>query len=175
MYEQIPYSKIVTHDHFVSPDTFEADIKALISPQYTSEQIKKSRTKFNETFIVKFHGDFSDFNSIVYTENQFYERQNFEHPLDIRLRSEIVGRSVLFVGYSFSDPNIRYIWYKLNQLVQNIKYETPPKSYFVTYFNNPLQVELFKKRNIETILLNPMDKKGELEKLLEYIISIQMR
>jgi len=68
-----------------------------------------------ETQIVKFHGDFDDDNSIVLTETDYYERLSFESPLDIKLRSDALGKSLLFIGYSLSDINIRLLLYKLSQ------------------------------------------------------------
>jgi hypothetical protein len=38
------------------------------------------------THIVKFHGDFDDDNSIVLTESDYFERLNFETPIDVKIR-----------------------------------------------------------------------------------------
>ncbi|TPG05058.1 Sir2 family NAD-dependent protein deacetylase [Rhodanobacter glycinis] len=75
-----------------------------------------ARAKPEATHIVKFHGDFEDDGSLVLGEAGYLERMQFESSLDIKLRSDVLGRSVLFVGYSLSDPNIRLIFYKLAQL-----------------------------------------------------------
>ena len=40
------------------------------------------------TQIIKFHGDFSDDDSIVLTESSYFERLEFSSPLDIKLRSD---------------------------------------------------------------------------------------
>ena len=66
--------------------------------------------------IVKFHGDVMDKDSIVLSESQYFDRLNFETSLDIKLRADMLGKSILFVGYSLSDINIRMMLYKLNQL-----------------------------------------------------------
>ena len=59
------------------------------------------------TQIVKFHGDTISDESIVLTESSYFKRLDFESPLDIKLRSDMLGKSILFIGYSLSDINIR--------------------------------------------------------------------
>ena len=57
--------------------------------------------------IVKFHGTFADDDSLVLTETNYFDRLEFESALDIKLRADMLGRSLLFIGYSFSDINVR--------------------------------------------------------------------
>lgn len=63
--------------------------------------------------IVKFHGDFSDDQSLVLTETDYFDRLEFDSPLDIKFRSDTLGRTLLFVGYSMSDLNIRLLLHRL--------------------------------------------------------------
>ncbi len=173
--QNIPYSKIITNADFISPRTYKPRPGTVATPLYDSSKLERIREKFKETTIVKYHGDFADHDSIVFQESHYYNRLDFEHPLDIKLRAEIIGRSVLFIGYSFSDPNVRYIWHKLNRAMQDIKAGEIVKSYFVTHLNNPLLIEVFRTKNIETILLSPTNIKKDLEELLEYIIDLQQK
>lgn len=91
------------------------------------------------TQIVKFHGDFDDDNSLVLTESSYFERLEFESPLDIKMRSDILGRTVLFVGYGLHDLNVRYLLYKLAKLWEKsgIAHERP-KSYLFMPRPNPV-------------------------------------
>lgn len=68
------------------------------------------------TQIIKFHGDFDNDDTIVIDESSYYERLEFETPLDIKLRSDVLGKSVLFIGYSLTDVNLRFLFYKLAKL-----------------------------------------------------------
>ena len=47
-----------------------------------------ARIKMNKTQIIKFHGDFDDDSSLVLTESSFFQRLDFESPIDIKLRSD---------------------------------------------------------------------------------------
>ncbi|WP_374468768.1 SIR2 family protein [Phenylobacterium sp.] len=65
------------------------------------------------TQIVKFHGDFEDDASLVIAETDYFNRLNFASPLDIKFRADALGRTILFVGYSMSDLNIRLLLHRL--------------------------------------------------------------
>lgn len=66
--------------------------------------------------IIKLHGDFDDDASIVLSETSFFERMSFESPLDIKLRNDVLGNAVLFIGYSLSDINMRLLFYRLAKM-----------------------------------------------------------
>lgn len=114
----------------------------------------------DETQIIKFHGDFDDDGSIVLTESSYFDRMNFESHLDIKLRSDILGKSLLFIGYSLSDINMRYMIYKLNKLWAKDNSSLPPKSYIYMSNPNPIQEKVLMSRNIFPIIgerNNPTD------------------
>ncbi|MEZ2299308.1 SIR2 family protein [Variovorax sp. RCC_210] len=68
------------------------------------------------TQIIKFHGDLEEDASIVLDESSYFRRFDFESPLDIKLRADVLERTVMFIGYSLADVNIRYLFYKLFRL-----------------------------------------------------------
>lgn len=113
------------------------------------------------TQIVKLHGDFDDDSSIVLTESSYFERLNFESPLDIRLRADILGRPILFIGYNLSDINIRYLLFKLQKLWESSSQsKVRPESYIFLSRPNPVQEKVLKTRSIIPIF-SPVDDPGE--------------
>ena len=105
------------------------------------------------THIVKLHGDFDDDESIVLTESSYFNRLDFESPLDIMLRSDVLGKSVLFVGYSLADINIRYLLHKLhNQWEKSSSSKGRPKSYIFLTKPNIVQEELLRARGVTPII-----------------------
>ncbi len=119
--------------------------------------------------IVKFHGCVVYPDTMVITESQYFDRMRLEHPVDQRLRSDVLSNSFLFLGYSFSDPNIRYIWYKINHLLDsNIEGSLGP-SYVIAFEYDDIQAELLKSWNIEVVYLDPVDKEGSIEEFLREI------
>jgi uncharacterized short protein YbdD (DUF466 family) len=83
--------------------------------------------------IIKFHGDFEDDASLVLAETDYFDRLAFEAPLDIRFRADTLGRTILFVGYSMSDMNIRLLLHKLWRMWRDTGrgQDRPPSFVFV--------------------------------------------
>ena len=121
------------------------------------------------TQIVKFHGDFDEDSSIVLDESSYFSRLSFEGPLDIKLRADVLGRSVLFIGYGFGDMNIRLLFFKLANLWQQAGVGDPPPSYLYVPVPNPVQEAVLKERNIFTLTSESDDPGEGLVDLLETI------
>jgi hypothetical protein len=101
------------------------------------------------TQIVKLHGDFEDDSSLVLTETSYFERLAFESPLDIKLRSDSIGRPILFIGYGFSDVNIRYLQYKLDRMWSDSAYSASrPRSFMFLARPNPVRETILDRRGI---------------------------
>jgi len=108
--------------------------------------------KSGATQIIKFHGDFDDDKSLVFAESAYLERLELESPLDIKLRADTLGKSILFIGYSLSDINMRFLLYKLNKLWDQADYaQNRPKSYFFMAKPNVVQERILKSRGIISI------------------------
>ncbi len=124
----------------------------------------------NTTQIIKFHGDTISDESIVLTESSYFQRLSFESPLDIKLRSDMLGKTILFVGYSLSDINIRLLIYKLDQLWKKSNASQRPKSYLFLPTPNPIQQKIFESRGIITIVGEKLDKKESTEDFLQSLL-----
>lgn len=171
-HEHIDYSTIVTLEDFAAPRRGRRRRKGA-KPLFSPSTARVLRRLNAQTTIVKYHGDFAEPESIVFCASDYYDRLDFEHPLDVKLRSEIVGRAVLFMGYGFGDPNVRYIWHKLTKLMKTNGGSSELWSFFVTPSLNPLAQELFTRMNIEVVPLSPTDITGDLERLMTDIVNLQ--
>ncbi|MBZ9701685.1 MULTISPECIES: SIR2 family NAD-dependent protein deacylase [unclassified Mesorhizobium] len=82
------------------------------------------------TQIVKYHGDFDDDSSLILAETDYFDRLSFDSPLDVKFRADALGRTILFIGYSMSDMNIRLLLHRLWQTWRLSGYETDrPRSF----------------------------------------------
>lgn len=89
-----------------------------------------AKTREGVAQIVKFHGDFEDDNSLVVTETDYFNRLAFDSPLDLKFRSDALGKTVLFIGYSMTDMNIRLLLHNLWRTWQASGYaKDRPKSF----------------------------------------------
>jgi hypothetical protein len=120
------------------------------------------------THIVKFHGTFADDKSLVLTESSYFERLEFESALDIRLRSDILAKTLLFVGYSFSDINIRYMLYKLNKLrAKDSLPDRLPTAVMTAFSPGQVERKLLEKWDVVIVELDPLKKDESLDRFLE--------
>lgn len=123
------------------------------------------------TQIIKFHGDLSKKGSIVLAESDYFERLNFESALDIKLRSDMLGKSILFIGYSLSDINIRLLLYKLDSLWRKTNNTKRPQSYIFLSNYNPIQEEIFRHRGIEPIIGTEIKPELSLKNFLKELVK----
>ena len=124
------------------------------------------------TRVVKFHGTFSDDASLVLTESSYFDRLDFESAIDIQLRADTLGRSLLFIGYSLSDLNIRYMLYKLHKLREHVKHSSSrmPSAFLTTFGIGEIQRTLLLRWNVSTIELDPLDKSRSVDEFLEALV-----
>lgn len=131
------------------------------------------------TQVVKYHGDLRFDQTLVLTESSYYNRLEFESPMDLKFRSDLLGQSVLFVGYSFRDINIRIIWFKLMDMMRDVPEADRPSSYIVRFERNEVLETLYKSVGIKTIYLDPANttsNKEEKTKILgNFMLSLSMQ
>ncbi|MDD1016066.1 SIR2 family protein [Pseudomonas rubra] len=122
--------------------------------------------------IIKFHGDFDDDATIVLGETSYFQRLNYDSPLDIKLSHDVLCNSVLFIGYSLSDINIRLMFSRLTQMWGHSSLaSTRPKSYFLTNRPNPVAKEVLGQWGIEMIISEEDDPKQALTDFLRQLVD----
>lgn len=145
----------LAHDHYKTPYSKVASVSDLVTAHDNHRQI------------IKFHGDFDDDTSIVLDETSYYERLDFESPLDIKLRHDVLGNSVLFIGYSITDLNIRLMFYRLTKMWgKHVLSSARPKSYLFTNRPNPVAEEVLGHWGIEMVVSEEDDRKTALASFL---------
>lgn len=150
----------LAHDAFNVPYKKIASVADLVSISEGQRQI------------IKFHGDFDDDTSIVLDETSYYERLNFESPLDIKLTHDVLGNSVLFIGYSITDINIRLLFYRLTKMWgRHTLASARPKSYLFTNRPNPVADEVLGTWGIEMVVSDDDDPKAALTTFLSELVK----
>ncbi|MFL5270526.1 MAG: SIR2 family protein [Anaeromyxobacteraceae bacterium] len=120
--------------------------------------------------IYKLHGSLDRPETLVLGESDFQRRAGLaSHPIDLRFCSDVVGREVLLVGYSFSDPNVRWLWTKLRDL------RVLPIAYFLELgASTDLDIAYFLKDRVYRIDLHAQDLESPRE-LLEFLEALLAR
>jgi NAD-dependent SIR2 family protein deacetylase len=126
----------------------------------------------DDTHVIKFHGDLNAPSEMVLSESQYEQRMRLESAMDLRLRSDVLGRAILFIGYSFRDPNIAYLFRTVNE-----KFGVLPQSfagrraYIIVTNPSDFELQLFHERQLEVIPTFNSDRTGAVSELLSELAS----
>lgn len=133
-----------------------------------SSEHELSQSLHGKTQVVKFHGDFNRPEAMVLTESDYDRRMMFEDALDYKLRSDVLGRVILFIGYSFNDANVAYLFRRLNDIFGKLPQSFVGKRAYIAY-SNPSDFErrLFHARDIEVISIDGNRREEDISNLLE--------
>ncbi|KQV49635.1 SIR2 family protein [Massilia sp. Root335] len=113
--------------------------------------------------IIKLHGDLADPNSIVLTARDFYSYAAKNPAVADLLKVELQTRTVLFIGYSFSDPNLAMI-------LGNAVFQTgttPPLIYAIQFQPTELSILAMKARGVTVIPIDAKPGTSDAEKKIE--------
>ena len=129
----------------------------------------------NVTQIVKYHGDFDDDNSLVLAETDYFKRLAFDSPLDIKFRADALGRTILFIGYSMSDTNIRLLLHRLWETwARSGHQQERPQSYAFTTRRDEVQEAVLGRWGITALTSRHDDpQEGLRQFLLELKIAVE--
>ncbi|MFZ0693181.1 MAG: SIR2 family protein [Alphaproteobacteria bacterium] len=84
--------------------------------------------------LVKYHGDPSNPASLVLSGRSYRERtKDRDHFLNVRMKSDVLAKGFLFIGYSFRDPNVVAIFEELRAAF----HEKFPPSYLIPFEYDP--------------------------------------
>ena len=75
-----------------------------------------------DVVIYKMHGDADQPNDAVITKADYERYDENRHLFSTQLKGDLVSKTVLFLGYSFNDPNIHYILARIRSLIgENVR------------------------------------------------------
>lgn len=122
--------------------------------------------------IIKFHGDLDHPDQIVLTESDYEKRLTLSMAMDHRLRSDLLGRVILFIGYSFRDPNVAYLFRLFTDHFREQRGGLPGKrAYIVVPDPSDFEVTLFGERHIEVIAVDGEKQAQEIATMLREMRS----
>ncbi len=122
----------------------------------------------NHTEVVKFHGDLKHTDRMVLTESDYERRLRLDDPLDYRLRADLLGRYVLFLGYSFRDPNVSYLFRIFTDQFWNTSNSLPGNRGFITVADpSDFEIRMFDARRITVIPIDGERMSNDIADLLK--------
>lgn len=110
---RLPISSIWTTNYDELLETaFEKEFK-IADVKYTNSQLLTTKPK-RDIVIYKMHGDVNHPNSAILTKEQYEQYHQTHEPFINALTGELTTKTFLFLGFSFTDPNLDYILSRLN-------------------------------------------------------------
>lgn len=120
------------------------------------------------TQVVKFHGDLNNPERMVLSERDYDKRMRLENVEDRRLTADALGRAVLFIGYSFRDANVSYLFRLLNDTFGRLPVDTTGRrAYILIADPSDFEITLYRARNIAVIPIRSDYKTDDTAAILE--------
>ena len=120
--------------------------------------------------VVKFHGDFNNPAAMVCSESDYEHRLSLSTPMDRRLVSDLLGRALLFLGYSFRDPNVAYLFRRVTEQLGALpNTSSGRRAYIVVEEPSDFERRLFSARNIEVVPVSERTREADIADLLREI------
>jgi len=105
----------------------------------------------DEVEVVKFHGDLNHPDHMVVSESDYEDRLSFRAPMDHRFKGDFLNRVILFIGYSFRDPNVSYLFGQMNKDLGEFHSASGNRAFIIFPDPSDFEYELFRRRNIGVI------------------------
>ena len=125
----------------------------------------------DECEIIKFHGDLNNTDMLVLSEADYERRLSLTTELDYRLKADLLNRTVLFLGYSFRDTNVSYLFRLICEQFSKNNGISAPRAYIVVKHPSDFEKRLFANRKIQIIPANTDDLSSYIVELLDFIKS----
>jgi hypothetical protein len=123
--------------------------------------------------LVKFHGDLLHPDTMVLSESDYENRLSLRTPMDFRLRSDVLGRALLFIGYSFRDWNVSYLFRLVNDEFGTLPDSLSGRRAYITVPEpSDFEFRLFQRRNIEVIPVSSATTTADISELLEEVTKV---
>lgn len=111
------------YDHLIE------DVKNSVISNYTviksdDELLEKGR--YGRKYIIKMHGDIDELKGVVLKEDDYLTYSLNHKLLEIYIKSILIDKTILFVGYSLGDNNLKLIMSYINYFANTLKIKRPP-------------------------------------------------
>jgi hypothetical protein len=110
---RLPLSSIWTtnYDKLIE-QAFQNENK-VVDVKYSNNQLLTTKPK-RDVVIYKMHGDVNHPSEAILTKEQYEDYHRTHEPYINALTGELTTKTFLFVGFSFTDPNLDYVLSRLN-------------------------------------------------------------
>lgn len=110
---RLPVSSIWTtnYDKLIEK-AFQSENK-VVDVKYSNNQLLTTKPK-RDIVVYKMHGDVNHPSEAILTKEQYEDYHRTHEPYINALTGELTTKTFLFIGFSFTDPNLDYVLSRLN-------------------------------------------------------------
>ena len=111
------------YDHLIE------DVKNPNISNYTvikSDDDLLEKGRHGRKYIIKMHGDIDNLDNIVLKEDDYLTYSLNHELLEIYIKSILIDKTILFIGYSLGDNNLKLIMSYINYFANTLKIKHPP-------------------------------------------------
>lgn len=139
--------------------------------QLADHFVEASQSGAPRAEIVKFHGDLNHPERMVLSESDYAKRMEFSEAEDQRLISDLLGRAILFVGYSFSDANVAYLFRQVQRHGDLPQAPGAQRGYITSFDPSDFERTLFDERGMAVVGVDSARKSASLAEFLRELAS----
>lgn len=158
---RLPLSSIWTTNYDqVLEKTIQKENK-VVDVKYKNNQLLTTRPK-RDTVIFKMHGDVNHPDEAIITKEQYEQYHSTHEPFINALAGELTTKTFLFIGFSFTDPNLDYVLSRLNfRFRENQRqHYCFVKKHKLGDSENPDQASLDYNNRRQTLTINDLKRYG---------------
>ena len=85
----------------------------IVDIKHNAEQLTWNKPK-RDVVVYKMHGDIDDPTNAILTKHQYENYYRTHEDFITTLSSDLISKTFLFIGFSFTDPNLDYVLSRLN-------------------------------------------------------------
>lgn len=133
----------------------------VVDVKYSNKQLLTTKPK-RDIVIYKMHGDVDHPSETILTKEQYEEYHRTHEPFINALTGELTTKTFLFIGFSFTDPNLDYVLSRLNF---SFREEKRQHYYFVKKhrlgdFQNPDKATFDYNKKKQSLMINDLKRYG---------------
>ncbi|MFT5852011.1 MAG: hypothetical protein ACI87J_001986 [Colwellia sp.] len=110
---RLPISSIWTTNYDDLIEQAFAKENKVSDVKYTNKQLLNNRPK-RDVVVYKMHGDANHASEAILTKEDYEQYHQTHEPFIHALSGELTTKTFLFIGFSFTDPNLDYVLSRLN-------------------------------------------------------------
>jgi len=158
---RLPISSVWTTNYDQLIEQAFAKENKVTDVKYTNKQLLTNRPK-RDVVIYKMHGDSSHASEAILTKEDYEQYHQTHEPFVNALTGELTTKTFLFIGFSFTDPNLDYVLSRLNFRFADDKKQhyCLVKKHCLNDYQNPDQATLDYNIRKQQLIINDLKRYG---------------